>query len=263
MYDIHCHLLPGIDDGPANIEAALNLARQAIENGVTHVVATPHIHAGRWENTTQSITQSKIAFEAALQANQIPLKLGMGAEVRIDHDIFSMVEEGKLPFLGWWQGKRVLLLEMHHGHILAGADKLFKWLMDQDILPMLAHPERNKDVMRRLDNILPFVEMGCLIQLTAGSVVGQFGRKAQLRAKELLKMGAVTVIASDAHHVGRRPVNLHEGLAAASKIIGEQAARKLVFENPKLIVEQQFSEASVEYAREGFPCFSPVVNLPL
>ena len=216
--------------------AALDLARQAVADGVTHSVVTPHIHHGRWENSIAGISAAVDEFRLALAAESIDLSLGFAGEVRIGPEILSMLPAGEIPFLGEWDGKRVMLLEMPHSHILPGTDKIVAWLLKQNVLPMIAHPERNKDVMRKLEKLDPLIEMGCLFQVTAGSVVGQFGDVAQERAEQLLERGLVTILASDAHHVDRRPVNLSAGRDAAARVVGDVAADRLVVGNPEVIV---------------------------
>jgi protein-tyrosine phosphatase len=109
-------------------------------------------------------------------------------------------------------------------------------LLDRNIRPMIAHPERNKDVMRSLDKILPFLEAGCMLQVTAGSVAGAFGTVAQRRAFEMLERGWVTVLASDAHNCKYRPPELEPGRAAAARVIGEAAADDLVRYRPASIL---------------------------
>ena len=241
MIDIHCHLLPGIDDGPKDVAEALNLARQAVENGVTHSVVTPHIHHGRWENTLQNIANTTAVFRQHLAENRIPLTLGFAAEIRIGTEILNMLPVGEIPFLGRWQEYKVMLLEMPHSHILPGTENIIRWLIKHGVRPMIAHPERNKDVMRRLNKIKPLVDLGCLFQVTAGSVTGQFGEMAMQRAHELLDMGVVTVLASDAHHGKRRPVNLRQGREAAEQVVGSAEAQRLVYDNPLKIVGEQFT----------------------
>ncbi len=244
MIDIHCHLLPGIDDGPADMFAALDLARQAVADGVTHCVVTPHIHHGRWENSKGGINSAVEEFRTALQKAQVPLTIGFAAEVRICTEILTMLPANQIPFLGSWEGQRVMLLEMPHSHVLPGTDKIVAWLLKHGVRPMIAHPERNKDVMRRPEKLQPLIDLGCLFQVTAGSVAGQFGEVAQERAVELLQMGVVTVLASDAHHVKRRPANLSAGRDAAAEIIGAERAAELVYENPLRIVGEQFTISS-------------------
>ncbi len=245
MIDIHCHLLPDIDDGPASMVEAVDLARQAVVGGVTHAIVTPHIHHGRWENTKKGIRSVVNKFRMALAAENVPLSIGYAAEVRIGIEILTMLPNREIPYLGRWGEDKVMLLEMPHNRILPGTDKIVSWLMKQGVRPMIAHPERNKDVMRKIEKLAPLIDLGCLFQVTAGSIAGQFGEMAQLRARQLLEMGVVTVLASDAHHIKRRPANLGLGRDAAAKIIGEGEARKLVYDNPLRMVGEQFTVDSL------------------
>ena len=146
-----------------------------------------------------------------------------------------LVAQNQIPFLGHWQGQQGMLLELPHSHIPPGSDKLVKWLLERNILPMIAHPERNKDIMRDLDVIAPFVEMGCLFQVTAMSMAGRFGVQSAQRAMEMLEKDWITVLATDAHNLEHRPPVLSEGYAAAKALVGEAAAQALVLDNPRLI----------------------------
>lgn len=242
MFDLHCHLLPGIDDGPETLEQALALARLAVHNGITHSVVTPHIHPGRYENSAASIAAAVQNFREALLREQIPLQLGFAGEVRLSAEILMMVEEQQIPFFGTLEDHQVFLLEFPHSHIPPGADKLVEWLLDRNIRPMIAHPERNKDIMRKFDKIQPFIEAGCLFQLTAGSVAGDFGEAAQQTARLMLETGEVTILASDAHNLNFRPPRLDHGRDAAAEIIGAKLAQQLVYDRPKALVAGQFSD---------------------
>jgi len=243
MIDIHCHLLPEIDDGPESMGEALKLALLAVKNGITHSVVTPHIHHGRYENDFASILARFEDFRDALECHDIDLELGMAAEVRIGPEIIEMLEKDQIPFLGEFEGRKVMLLEFPHNMIPVGSDNLVRALCNRGILPMIAHPERNKDVMRSLKKLQPFVDLGCLFQVTAGSVSGYFGAKAKKRANEILKNNWCTVLASDAHNANHRPPDLNPGHQAAAKIIGESRAWDLVHTTPFRIVENQFELA--------------------
>lgn len=236
MIDLHCHLLPGIDDGPADLASALRLARHAVAAGIHTSVVTPHMHPGRYENRAGNIRDAAQTFQQALDAEGIALQLRCAAEVRLDHEILEWVGEEQIPWLGHWQGDRVMLLEFPHSHVPVGADKLVAWLLKQKIRPMIAHPERNKDVMRSVDALIPFVRMGCLLQVTAGAVAGSFGEGAQLRAVDLLARGWVTVLASDAHNMDARPPELEPGRVAAARIVGEEESWRMVRDRPAEII---------------------------
>ncbi len=239
MFDLHCHFLPGIDDGPETLDQALGLAKLAVANGITHSVVTPHVHLGRYENTKASIHEVFQNFKQALTEHDITLNVAYAGEVRLGAEILELVLSQQIPYLGRWQNHDVLLLEFPHSHIPPGADKLVDWLLKQNVLPMIAHPERNKDVMRSFDKITPFIERGCLFQLTAGSVAGKFGENAHNRAIELLETGKMTILASDAHNIDHRPPVLLEGLEVAKTVLGEDAI-KLVLDNPRTISQELF-----------------------
>ncbi len=240
MIDIHNHLLPGIDDGAPDLDTALRLARMAVAEGITHLVCTPHIHPGRYDNTPASIAGALQLFVDGLQREQLPLQVAAAAEVRFGLELMGSVADGSVPFLGEWEGKQVMLLEFPHNEIPFGAERLTKWLLDRNILPMIAHPERNKGLMSAPAKLKPFLNQGCLLQVTAASVAGRFGDGCRELAEELLAQGVVTVLASDAHNEQHRPPVLSEGLAAAAAIVGEARAQALVKDNPWTIAQAHF-----------------------
>ncbi|MAY43404.1 MULTISPECIES: CpsB/CapC family capsule biosynthesis tyrosine phosphatase [unclassified Neptuniibacter] len=236
MIDLHSHLLPGIDDGASSVEEALSLARIAVADGITHMAMTPHVHPGRFDNTQQTILPVFNEFQAALDEHEINLCIHAAGEVRLSAEMLGMFAVDQLPFLGEWDGQRVMLLELPHSHVPPGSDKLVQWLMARGVVPMIAHPERNKGIMSDVSKLAPFVELGCLFQLTAMSVAGNFGVEAKRLSDEMLDKGWVTVIASDAHNSDRRPPVLSEAVEAASQLIGQAEARRLVWDNPAKII---------------------------
>jgi len=235
MVDLHCHLLPGIDDGPETLDESLALVRHALESGITKAVVTPHYLPGRYENTLDHIRQSAQQFRGELVSRQLPLEIGFAAEVRIGAEVLTLVESEALPVLGSVDGYRVLLLELPDSHIVPGTDKLLAWLLERKIRPLIAHPERNKDVMRDIEKIGPFVEMGCWLQLTGGSLCGIFGLTCRERSLQLLERGWVKVIASDAHNMTARKPELEPARKAAEEIVGERESWLLVRERPAAI----------------------------
>ncbi len=236
MIDLHCHLLPGIDDGPRTLKEALALAAHAVRSGIVRSVVTPHVHIGRYENEFASIEQHLTLFRVELEHHGIALQLGLGGEVRIGAEIPAMVMENRIPFIGECDGYRIMLLEMPPSHIPVGGDKLALWLLRHNIRPIIAHPERNKGVHEDINKITPFVNMGCWLQVTAGAVAGNFGEPSRKRAVELLERGWVTILASDAHNLEHRPPELEPGRRAAAAIVGEAQSWKLVRDTPLSIV---------------------------
>lgn len=240
MIDLHNHLLPGIDDGAGDIRKSVELARIAVAEGISHLVCTPHIHPGRYDNTPETINSALAEFRSALAGEAINLKVAAAAEVRIGAELMEAIGRDAIPFLGEWQGKKVLLLEFPHGEVPFGAEKLTHWLIQRGILPMIAHPERNKGIMKNRSKLKPFLRQGCLLQLTASSVAGHFGEAARAVAAELLSEGWVTILATDAHNLSHRPPELKPGVRAAAELIGNRQATQLVTENPWRLAEVHF-----------------------
>jgi protein-tyrosine phosphatase len=236
MIDLHCHYLPGVDDGAPDLDAALALARAAAENGIATAVLTPHVYAGRWDNTLTSLRPRFDRFQRAVRDAGIPLDLHLGAEVHLLPESLAMHDAGEIPTLGRWQDRDVILLEMPDGGIPVGALKAVEYLIARGAIPMIAHPERNRDVMRAPDKLAPFVDAGCLVQLTAASVCGWFGVAAHRAALAILDAGWATAVATDAHNLRHRPPVLAEARHALRMRFGPEAAVALTETNPGAIV---------------------------
>ena len=211
------------------------MARLAVANGIEESRVTPHLHVGRWQNDLVSIPAAVEAYRRALAEAAIPLAVSFAAEVRASYDILPLIEDGRVPFLGELEGYKILLLELPHSHVPVGIDKLVSWLIGRRIRPMIAHPERNKDILRDAEKIVPFVREGCMLQLTADAVAGEFGPEAATRSAQFLQSGWVTLLASDAHDTVARPPRIAPGRDAAARLIGDEAARQLVEDNPRRI----------------------------
>ena len=240
MIDLHCHLLPGIDDGPKTTDAALALCRRAVDNGILRAVTTPHIIPGRYDNDKASITNVWQELKQELAAADIPLELGMAAEVRLDPHVMEMIKADRVPFLGEYDGSPVLLLEFPHTHIPPGSTEFVKWLLKEGICPMIAHPERNGDVIDNLKKIEPFVKAGCLLQITAASLEGVFGPEEKKRGIQMLKKGWVTIIASDAHNLRGRLPRMEPGRKVAATVVGEARSWEMVKDIPAEIAAKHF-----------------------
>jgi len=240
MIDLHCHVLAGIDDGAQTLNDSIDLIKLTIADGVTHAVCTPHIQLGRFDNNIETISAAYEALVAQVSRQKLNIKLAFAAEVRICPEIMILAKQNKLPFIGQWENTDVLLLELPHSHVPPGTDQLIKWLKKNNITPMIAHPERNRDIMADYQKFKMLDKLGCLFQVTASSLCGYFGDVAQEIAVKMLKEDKVTILATDAHNVKRRPPNLSEGRAVAANIVGEAKAQTLVYDIPKLISESKF-----------------------
>ena len=236
MIDMHCHLLPEIDDGPRNMRIAVEMARLSLRNGIEKAVLTPHIIPNRYDNNLKSISNSFEQYAEELVKQDIGLQLSMAAEVRLDPLIIEMVETQSLPFLGELDGIKIMLLEFPHQGIPPGAIETVNWLKNKSIRTVIAHPERNRGVMNDINKIKPFVDAGALLQMTAGALTGVFGQKSLTTARKLLKKGLISLIATDAHNISTRPPELEPGRRVAEKIVGESTSWSMVRELPSQIV---------------------------
>ncbi len=236
MIDLHCHLLPGIDDGPATLAESVALARMAVADGITTSVVTPHIHPGRYENHRKKIEVYLRAFRMALEQEAIALDVRMGAEVRVSMESLALLLKDQVPFLGEHRGWRVLLLEMPHSHLPVGAMQLVDKLLRMNIRPLIAHPERNRAIMDQPRRIDPFLAAGCWLQLTAGSITGEFGKTAMAVAHQLLDEDAVRVVASDAHNATSRPPQLSHAHALVARRWDAGLADDLMLHHPRQIL---------------------------
>jgi len=236
MIDLHCHLLPGVDDGSETLEESLSLAEAAVADGIRVSVITPHVHPGRYDNDRSSLQSVFDRFQAALKDTNIPLEIRLGSETRLSIESLELLLSDDVPFLGEIDGYRILLLELPHNMIPVGSQQFVAKLLSQKIRPLIAHPERNKAVMANPDSMLPFVEAGCLLQVTAGSLVGRFGSTARKTAVRLLENEWVELIATDAHNHKDRPPILSEGRDALVALCGEKLAQEMVWDRPARIL---------------------------
>ncbi|TIQ21312.1 MAG: capsular biosynthesis protein [Mesorhizobium sp.] len=229
MIDLHSHILPGLDDGSPSLAESLEMARLAVADGTTHMACTPHIVPGMYENGSANIARAVQGLEQALRRAAIPLALYVGADVHIAPDLPEQLALGSVPTLN---RSRYFLFEPPHHVLPPRLEHLALRLINAGFIPILTHPERltwikaNYDVVERLNAI------GCLIQLTADSIVGAFGRTALYYSEKLIDEGRVDIIASDTHGAARRRPGLTQAVTAAAKRCGEDEARNMVLKRP-------------------------------
>lgn len=236
MIDLHCHFLPGIDDGPETLAQALDLARAAVADGITHSVLTSHVHPERYSNQRSSLEIAVESFRAELANANIELDVRIGGEARLCPELIELVAADQVPFLGQLGGYRILLLEFPHQMIPLGSLAFIKSLLRLKIRPLIAHPERNKTIMAKPDKVREFTEAGCWLQLTAGSLVGRFGPQAEQAAFELIDAGWNCLAATDAHSLPNRPPLLSEARTVLGQRYGEAVAHSMVHEKPAQIL---------------------------
>jgi protein-tyrosine phosphatase len=238
MIDIHSHILPGIDDGARSLDESLSMLRMAIDGGVTTQVLTPHIHMGRFDNTKPEIERRFKEFSEQVDEANLPIKLLLGAELRIGPEIMALVSTNAVPWLGEHEGLKTFLLEFPRLDIPFGSDNLVRWLLGKNCLPVIVHPERNSTFLHHREKLQVFIDLGCPLQITASSLTGKFGADVQQMAEELLIAEQVSVIASDCHNLKGRSPDLLAGFEHAKRLIGEQQASPLIKDMPKALTHK-------------------------
>ena len=243
MVDLHCHYLPGVDDGARSLDQGLELLRRAFDNGIDRIVLTPHIHPGRYNNTLQSLRARFETFRRAALSAQIPVQLALGGEVRFGGDLLPMLEQEMVPMFKSAAGEKTLLLEFPHHQIPAGAAQLVRWLKQNNITPLIAHPERNKELMKYPQRLEALLGEGCCVQVTAAAVIGKFGDGAQRASRYFLDRNWVSIVATDAHNLAHRPPLLREAAERVAVWYGDDVALRLVETAPAQLSAGNFAEA--------------------
>ncbi len=230
MIDLHSHILPGLDDGSETFEAALELARSAIADGITCVAATPHVRDD-YPTEPGQMEELVASLRAGLREQAIALELLTGGEIALD--FLPQLDDAALRRFGLGGNPRCLLLEMPYSGWPLGLEQTVFDLQLRGFAIVLAHPERNDEVQERPERLERLVEMGTLVQLTAASIDGRLGPPPQKTGIRLLQLGLAHLLASDAHAPTVRQV----GMSAAAKQIGDEAlAAWLTQDMPAAIV---------------------------
>ncbi|MBD3306787.1 tyrosine protein phosphatase [candidate division KSB3 bacterium] len=234
MIDIHCHILPNLDDGPAQLEDALTLCSIAASDGITTIVATPHQQNGVYYNSSETILHQVEILTSELRKAKIALDILPGADVHIDVDTGEKILHGEILSVN--NTKRYFLLEFPAHMIPPNIDKIIFDLLMKKITPILTHPERIFDVQENPNRIYDLVSQGVLSQITAMSLTGDFGRRSKKCAQTLLKHNLAHIIASDAHSTDSRPPILSRAVQAAARLLSEDRALEMVTTIPAKII---------------------------
>jgi Capsular polysaccharide biosynthesis protein len=221
MLDLHCHILPGIDDGAADWETSLKMARSAADDGITGIVATPHHANGRYDNEAASVRALTAELNERLREEGIPVTVYSGQEIRVHRDFLSSLESGRLLTVA---DTRYILIEMPASEVPKDMYELVYELRLLGMRPIIAHPERNAGIVRVPRQLRELVEAGAYAQVTSHSLLGAFGRGIEKAAWSLCRQGLIHFVANDAHHPVQRGFRLNEAYKQIGATFGEEWA---------------------------------------
>jgi protein-tyrosine phosphatase len=231
MVDIHCHILPGLDDGAESFEVACAMAEMAIADGITHVIGTPHASSNH-PFVPETILERRNELQAQFEGR---LVLGTGCDFHLSFENLQEIKHDPERFT--LNQESYLLVEFADYSIPPSLDQALHDLQLAGLRPIVTHPERNPLIRSQPDKLFRWIRQGCYVQVTAQSLLGKFGEPAQQMAEEWLDAGAVHFIASDAHNTSSRPLRLRECFDHVASVHGEDTARALMIANPMAAFE--------------------------
>lgn len=244
MVDIHCHVLPGVDDGSKDLETSLAMLRMAIEAGTTDIVATPHVNP-RYA-FDPAIVEDGIRMLEARAGGRTP-RVHYGCDFHLSFDNLRAALEQ--PDLYTVNHGPYLLVEFPDLAIFPNSGELLERLLRRGLIPVITHPERNELLRRRIRELRSWVGMGCLLQVTAGSITGRFGRQAERFCETLFDAGLAHVVASDAHDTLHRPPDMREARARVLGNYGEAIAARVFETCPAAVIRGEAPSKSKAAAR--------------
>jgi protein-tyrosine phosphatase len=247
MIDLHSHILPGLDDGAKTLEDSVAMAEDAIADGITHVVATPHA------SSDYSFDFKRVRSAAKELSDKLAgrLTLATGCDFHLNHENILALRKDPRPFC--INQKDCLLVEFNEFSIPASLDQTLHELCLAEIRPVITHPERNGILRTHPERLRKWIEQGCYVQVTAGSLSGVFGERAQQHAWSWLAGGLVHFISSDAHNTAKRPLKLKFAYDAIAAQMGAEHAKFLLIDNPRAAFEGRPLPFVPEISREREP----------
>jgi protein-tyrosine phosphatase len=231
MVDVHCHILPGLDDGPENIETSLGMMEAAIADGITHVVATPH-SSNQFFFDYERVRARRAELQEKIGNRLI---LATGCDFHLNPENLDALREDAPRFC--INQRDYLLVEFNEYSIPPAMDQTLHEIQLMGLRPVITHPERNAILRMQTERLAKWVRLGCFIQVTAGSLTGVFGPGAQKDAWRWLAYGLVHLVATDAHNTRGRPLKLKPAFDLVQEQYGEEKARALFAENPMAAFE--------------------------
>ncbi|MDR0138865.1 CpsB/CapC family capsule biosynthesis tyrosine phosphatase [Metabacillus idriensis] len=235
MIDIHCHILPGVDDGAADLNESLEMAKAAYNEGIKTIIATPHHQNGRYENNKATVNKGIEVLRDALDQANIPLTILPGQEVRMYGEILQDYDSNLILPLNQ---ANYILIEFPSNHVPRYAEQMLFDLQMKGLTPIIAHPERNAEIIEHPAILYNLIKKGACSQITAASLTGEFGKKIKKFSHQLIEANLTHFIASDAHNTSNRSFKWSQAMNVLKKEYG-RGSQYYFLENAELLLNGQ------------------------
>ena len=237
MIDIHCHLMPSVDDGAKDLEETLAMFENAYTSGVTDIILTPHYIKGtKYEINNEQKEKITNILREALRRTDMDINIYYGNEVYIDNDLVNMIKDKKVATLA---NSRYVLVELPVNSMDNNAGNVFFNLRSNGYIPIIAHPERYVYFQKHPEKVMDYIKLGCLLQGDYMSLLGKYGKKAKKTLKILLKNGVIKFLSSDIHH-SYNDYHIPEAEKRTLKIVKDESiVNKLFVENPENVINDK------------------------
>lgn len=232
MIDIHCHLLYGVDDGPETIEESIAMLKVAAEQGVTDIVLTPHYRRGMFKFDKEQVIENKAKLEP--YAEEIGIHLYLGTEFHVNGAILDYLESGRCLTLS---NSEYVLTEYEFDTEYSYIFKTTQELLRHGYIPVIAHVERYGCIVKKPQHLDELQEIGALVQMNAGAIIGEEGWGTKNFCKKALKNGWVDIVASDSHGIKKRICYMEDCYDYLTEKYGERVAHRLMIKNPKNMIQ--------------------------
>lgn len=235
--DTHSHIIPGVDDGSRDMETSIALLKMAVESGTTDIIATPHVIDVSTTLTWDAIRRHVEELQKEADARGIPIRIYPGAETELNWDLLELIRKDHSAFC--LAGSRYCLMEMPSLMLPPNLEDMIYELQLMDIVPVLAHPERQMQLMHEPEKLLTLLKRGCVAQSNGGSLTGVFGPKAHEKVHMLIDNQMIAFMGSDAHNLRHRNTDLNGARKKLVQHWGEAVATELLETKPRHILENK------------------------
>lgn len=236
MIDLHCHILPNVDDGPQNLAGSIEMAKLAVKEGITTIIATPHHRNEKYENHYQTIYRKVEEFNSVLRKENLNLTVQVGQEPRIFGELIEGLESGEVGPINHIGKSKYVLVELPSGHVPRYTSQLIFDMQLKGYIPVIVHPERNQEIVENPEVLYQLVKKGALTQVTASSVSGHFGKTIKKFTLQLIEANLTHFVASDAHNTTSRGFKIVEAYETIGKNFGVEMGY-MFRENAELLVK--------------------------